>query len=360
MLRSGAAVAVCGLAMLGIVSAIAAPQTRGRDRVVPPQVVRGINDALTAYEGGDDLAVERLFAASIGPSTPYLDTVLAQPAPWSRARAAFLLEVAIQQRFGPGNLLTAGRLMITARPARLGADAREDRFEVLWHQAAIGLLQSQPSVAAQVEYLQGIETRFADATRLGVALETRFPLARAIVASIVCCWKPTAGEIVRQIPSHSRDGVTLDGALKLLDDTAALLPLRAEAYVRGGKLLFDAGRLDEALAWLSRVPDHDDRAIGKVQHLVRGRAFDRLNRPADAAEAYAKALELVPAFQPAAIGLSAALLRAGRPDAALTAAADARRIPARSPSFGAEFADLNRGDLRFVPAWLSEIRSLRR
>lgn len=337
------------------------PQTpaRGR-RAVPPEIARTVHDVFTAYEAGDDLAVERWFGTTSARSAiPYFEALLAQPAPWSRARAAFILEVAWQMPFAPEGTLTAGRATVAARPTVIGADPREDRFEVLWHQTALGLLQRMPSVDAQLDYLAAVEPRFEDAARRGVALDTRFPLARAFATGLLCCWKPHAGEIVRNLTSVHRGGSTLDRALALFEKAALTPSLRAEACVRGAKLLFDAGRPDDARTWLARVPDHDDSLVGVVQHLVSGRVFDALDRPDAAADAYGRAVALAPTSQLAAVGLAAALLRAGRADDARRAAESARRLQ-EGPPLPATFSRFNRADFRFVPAWLAEIRSLRR
>ena len=53
-----------------------------------------------------------------------------------------------------------------------------------------------------------------------------------------------------------------------------------------------AGRHETALGFLERVPAHDDVPLGYVQHLTRGHVFDELNRPADAAAAYRRALDV--------------------------------------------------------------------
>jgi tetratricopeptide (TPR) repeat protein len=158
-------------------------------------------------------------------------------------------------------------------------------------------------------------------------------------------------------PSDRRP-VSVEEALALFDTAAERDDLRAEALIRGGVLLHKVGRHSEALTWLDRVPAHDDRALGYVHRLTYGRLLDGAGRSADAAAAYAAALEHESSSQPAAIGLAAALLRSGRAVEATEAATRARQIDnAESARFDLPY---RRGDMRFVPGWLAEIRKARR
>ena len=63
----------------------------------------------------------------------------------------------------------------------------------------------------------------------------------------------------------------------------------------------------------------------------------------------------MPTSQSAAIGLAAALLRAGDTEAAAQAAVSAKRLP--RVSLGADpRVTFRRADARFIPSWLAEIR----
>src|SRR5688572_30182411 len=65
-------------------------------RPVPEAIENSIRQAIDVYARGDDLAVERWVTSADGVlGLPYLETVLARPGPWTRAKAAFLLEVAV-------------------------------------------------------------------------------------------------------------------------------------------------------------------------------------------------------------------------------------------------------------------------
>jgi tetratricopeptide (TPR) repeat protein len=279
---------------------------------------------------------------------------------WSRSNAAFMLEVALaaaNQSRTP-SLIAAGRSIVMSRPAPLGADPVEDRFEVLWHQSAIALVQASPQFFVQQDYLDAIGPRFEDAERRGVVLETRLPLARAISAGILCCWKRLPGEAAQPIPALSR-GITLDKAVALFAMAAEVPVLRREALLRGARLLYENGRHADALAWFERMISQPEPAHGYVHHLTLGRVFDALNRPADAAAAYGAALTYVPDGQLAGIGRAAALLRSGRAEEAEAAAVEARRMPAGRRDFD-RLRAFTLADLRFVPAWFVEIRKLRR
>lgn len=104
-----------------------------------------------------------------------------------------------------------------------------------------------------------------------------------------------------------------------------------------------------------------------MHHWTHARLLDAVDRPADAAAAYRRALAFGPKSQAATIGLAAALQRAGRGEESAKAAADARAIhgvvspmETASRAFGDSMPTLDRGDNRFVPQWLAEVRRLRR
>jgi len=352
-------IATLATALVVSVGAVQSPQNRQTVPAVrvPPTVERSILDVLEAYSSGDDLAVEQWLATPAGRSQArYVEPVLAKTAPWSRARAAFILEVTIKQSTRGATILTAGRTMVIGRPSALGTNAAEDRFEVLWHQAALGLLSSLPQVSSLVEYINIWSARLEDARTRGATLGSRVALSRAFATAILCCWTRTRGEVVRMFEGPDREGMTIESALVQFERAAEAPALAAEARIRGGKLLFDAGRKNDALAWLERVPAHTDPALGYVQHLTHARLLDP-DRPGDAATSYRTALTFSPRAQLAGIGLAAALLRSGQPEEAARAAEDARRM---TDDVAAALPTFNKGDARLVPEWLAEIRRLRR
>jgi tetratricopeptide (TPR) repeat protein len=294
------------------------------------------------------------------------EAAMVRPAPWSRARAAFVLEVAVRNGIGESQLSAIGRSMVIGRSTALGADDTEDRFEILFHHVAIGLLQERMDVESLVDYVDAVGSKLDAARRRGVALETRIPLARAFTSALVCCWTRSRGELIRHFRDLSRSRVTLADALAQFEEAARAPALRAEALIRGAKLLFDTNRRPDALAWIERVPDHSDPLLGYAHNWTHARLLD-VDRPADAAAAYRRALAFAPKSQEAAIGLAAALLRAGHAEESAKAAADARAMHVvNSPAevatrdLGLRMSTFHRGDGRFVQQWLAEVRRLRR
>jgi hypothetical protein len=120
------------------------------------------------------------------------------------------------------------------------------------------------------------------------------------------------------------------------------------------------------LAWIERVPDYAEPALGYAHHWIHARLLDA-DRPADAADAYRQALKFAPESQAATIGLAAALQRAGRSDESAKAAADARairvvisRATSGTLAVGNVMPTFDGGDSRFVQRWMADVRRLRR
>ena len=160
-------------------------------------IEQSLSEALAAYEAGNTAAVADWMASPIGARTVVSSgeigrIVLARTEPWSRSTAAFLLEVAAaiasRQPFRAPGIIDAGRTYLLNRPEAPGKDAAGDRFEWLWHQAAIAVTQDIRQYAIQQAYLDAIAPRLDVAMRHGVALPARLPLARAIAAAGLCCW----------------------------------------------------------------------------------------------------------------------------------------------------------------------------
>jgi tetratricopeptide (TPR) repeat protein len=346
-----------------VLSAPGAAQTPARGRSVMSTATLAIQEAFAAYSGGDDLAVERwLRTPQAVRFVPYLVTALpAEPGTWNRHRAAFFLEVAAGLTPTSRRLLAlaAVRPYVLGRPAAVGADAAEDRFEVLWHQIAIGLAQGLQDYPSQRDHVLAIQPRFEAAREFGVVLETRFPLARAIATAGMCCRRLSSSAVlIVERSAPELPAPTSDDAIALFEQAATVPALRVESLVRLGVLQHGLNRHVDALATLERVPPGDaDHLVGYVQHLTRGRVLDAMSRAADAAEAYAAARAHMPTGQLAGIGLAAALLRSGRADEAARLAIDVRRSPDTNVDVLLEF---QRADVRFVGDWLAEIRRLRR
>jgi hypothetical protein len=234
-------VAAGGLLLVAGASILAAPQSRARVPVPGPAAVdKALEDAISVYSAGDDDVVERWMSmAHLSPRVHYtrFEAAMVRPAPWTRARAAFVLEVAVRNGIGESQLSLIGRVMVLGRSTPLGADAAEDRFEILFHHVAIGLLQERMSVKPLDDYVNAVGSRFDEARRRGVALETRIPLARAFTSALVCCW--TRSGVLRTFRDLSRSRVTLVDALAQFEEAAREPALRAEALIRGAKLQLD-------------------------------------------------------------------------------------------------------------------------
>jgi hypothetical protein len=337
----------------------AAEQRPFRDRApIPPAVEQRIEQALAAYAAGDDRAPARLVAGR--PNLAQVERVLTRDGrPWAPALPAFVLELVAElpkaDAFRAPSLLKVGWALMVIRPTPLGADPDEDRFEILWHQAALGLAQGLQQYWLQQDHLDLLALRYTDTPQeLG---RTRIPLARAMAAAGLCCWTPVPGETIQLVQPSARRPVSPDQAVALFEAAAATPSLRNEALIRGAVLLRTLGRDAEALAWLDRVPPHDDRALGYVQHFTRARLLDGTARTADAVDAYRAALDHQSGSQPAAIGLAAALLRSGRPSEAAGTAVRARTMPVDTAPPDRAF---RQGDLRFFQQWMAELRSSRR
>ena len=363
-------VAACGLFLVAGASILAAPQSGARVPVPGPAAVdKALEDAISAYSAGDDGVVERWMSmAHLSPRVHYtrFEAAMVRPAPWSRARAAFVLEVALRNGIGESQLSSIGRSMVIGRSMPLGVDATEDRFEILFHHTTIGLLQARMKLRMNVkaldDYVDAFRSKLEGARRQGVALETRISLARAFTSALLCCWRSGA------LADVSRSRVTLADALTQFEEAALVPALRAEGLVRGAKFLLDNNRRTDALAWLARVPDHSDQVLSYVQHWTHARILDNVDRPAEAAAAYRRALAFAPQSQPAAIGLAAALQRAGRAEESAKAAAEALAMHVvTSPAVfathdpaGDLMPTFDAGDGRFVQQWMTEVRRLRR
>ena len=322
---------------------------------------------LDAYAGGDYGVVRRSFGLRLDSTTRVaLDQMLNDPAaPWQPARAAFTLEVAVALRrvgdFSGSSLLRAGRTQVLGRPDPIGTNAKEDRFEVLWHQVALAF--STDLFFQRDEYLNAISARVVRMAQVTPPIPNRFALARAETAKQRCCNREgmelaTVVVVSRSRafgapPRNTRAEPTPGDALALYDAAASDPALRAEALIRKAYLEQLLGRPVQSLEALDAAGPVDDQTLGYAAALIRAGSNDRLGRPADAADAYATALKLAPDSQVPAIGYAAALQRSGRPEEAVAAADRARQYFGNDPwpAFG-------RGDYRYVEAWLAELRTL--
>jgi tetratricopeptide (TPR) repeat protein len=361
--RRTLSILACGILLSAPAKAV---DQRGVARNPFAAYVDSINRTLQEYTAGDDEAVGRWLRTRDGQDS-LVALEQAFPAtdppkvPWTRARAAFLLEIAAatpQTGRDRQRAIRIGRAMTVARPP-LGGNGGDDRFETLWHQTAIALLQAAPLYVEQDNYLTAIAPRYDEAALRGVQLPSRFDLARAIAWAGMCCQRRSSSSVtIGREFNPPRDWPTLDKTLAMFTRATADGELRTEALVRGAVVLFDAGRPKDALAWLERAPgDHDDRVVHYAQSFTLGRVHDALQQPDRAAQAYGAARKDEPSAQLPAIGLAAALLRSGDAEQAVRVAGEARRLPEIAPD---PWVTFQRADARFVPVWLTELRRLRK
>jgi hypothetical protein len=332
-----------------------------------------LEKAIDAYAAGDHAIVSRIIHEQLDPVTRAALTALMNDRHtlWNPARAAFTLEVAVVVDRGSlkANLvlpilwvLRDGRTMVVARPTPIGKDPAGDRFEMLWHQIALALLQSNGSWNLYDEYVTAVAPRMERMAKVKPPVPGRFALARAVNASVMCCravMGPFPGDQVVFVSSASRARPVppKEAAFALFDLAVADPVVKIEALVRGAFLEWRLGRLPQALARLDRALPVTDETLAYVTAMIRGGVFDQEGKPAAAAEAYAAAQRLAPEAQVPVIGRAAALQRAGLIDDAISEAARARRMPEGGSD---PWPGFMRGDARFITDWMIELRRMLR
>jgi hypothetical protein len=250
------------------------------------------------------------------------------------------------------------------RPAPIGANAAEDRFEVLWHQIALAILQGSRSWNVHDDYLAQIGPRIARMAQVKPPVANRFPLMRAYNAMMKCCQTlispmpaPTFFSMRTARAAPRGPVVTPNEALAMYDEAAGFASIRIEALVRGAYFEMLLGRGPRALARLDRAALISDDMLAYAASIIRAGVFDKLGQPGDAAESYRTASQLSPVTQAPLVGLAAALLRDGRTDDAVAAASKARSMPGDGPDPWRIFMQ---ADGRFISPWLLELRTLLR
>lgn len=378
MRRAFSALLVCGL-LGGPAFAVIAERS---DDSAPPQQVT-LDSVLTTYLGGDREVVNRTFTRSRDFQTArvaqegYLDRWLS---PWHRGKAVMLLELAeASTRVAPQYipyLLAAGRQYVRAtregnEPPGVGAS-----FVRTWHRTAIGLLHRGGDSLKTEQYVELLTTRLAGETDRP-SVDSRLMLAVA-VAQEHRCWftRPALGladapivefteaaglqisdpqgpppQLKARLAIEYRDCLRL--AINRFTEAAEAPENRAEARLRAGWMLFQAGHFQEALDRLDVGDVGDDRDLLYWSALFRGRTLTALDRHPDAVEAYQSALELFPGAQSASVALALGLFRLNR-----IADADelGRTLRARTSFPPDPWPKYVEGDARFVNQWLQQLR----
>jgi hypothetical protein len=373
-----APIALTLLCVLPLAASLGADYAAVRQRGDAAQIAarqRSLQQIVAAYQAGDHDIVARTFRGRIDSVTRIaLNTWVRDPRVlWSPARAAFVLEVAVAlDRSTTASmsaipdviqLIHAGRTIVVNRPAPVGTDPSADRFEVLWHQIALALLQGDGAWDDHDTYLAAITPRAARLSQLTPPIPNRFALVRGINAEMQCC-RDLLGAFALQVlvvsgrggrPTGGQTGSpTRESAIAHFEAASFDPSLRVDALIRGAYLQLRLNRPSEALAWLDRVGPIADEVLGYASALTRGGAHDQLGDAAAAASAYQSASQLAPTAQVPAIGRAAALQRAGLTDEAVDEADRARRLP----DAGADpWPTFMRADARYVREWLLELRT---
>jgi tetratricopeptide (TPR) repeat protein len=404
--RRAAKVAVCGLAALAVTVWRAGPQgfeAAPRVAAGPTMDFNRLFDeyANEEYGGRDQIQswlVQQLRQADY-PSDPrfFQHLVASWRQDWRPLRATFLLEVARAVAAIPANparplqpwtepdLFMSGVAYLASRPVDGGTRAASDAFEMLWHRAALGLLE-RGSVwgrggvydGAQ-QYLDMLAARYRAAG--AHIVDSRMALAAAVVQSKRCCRAAFLAELEdsgQDVAGHLGVAAQLDTAIAAFRDVANAPEVRQEALTRGAFLLIHRGKSDEALHWLEQIdPANPDRELLYWANLFRGRALDAMKRYSDAERAFRTALDAWPHGESAQTGLAADLMRLGRgadaEDVANDALAPFRPLgtwtelavppPARAVLVSRQRADpldpwntYEDADYRFVSGWLDALR----
>jgi tetratricopeptide (TPR) repeat protein len=303
---------------------------------------------------------------------------------WDRSKSAYLLELALAagpiSRTAQAAFLSEGRLYVITRTALVGTSPPDDEFEVLWHKAAMGLLEEVMFFSAESVYLDTVQRRYT--SRPGgptLTLDPRFVFERA-VATEQYCWRApegiggppmidasdpslrvAGGQPVEMYPNPTgTEGRPLTRkeclaeAAKQFAAAAAVTPdIAAESLTRAAWLKAQLGAYKDALELNDRSGATDDNVVAYWQQLFRGRILTGLGRDADAERAYRAALTAHASAHSANIGLALTLFKLKRLNEARALAASIRQAP---PDVVDPWWTYLGADARFVTKWVEEVR----
>ena len=230
----------------------------------------------------------------------------ANPWPASPKReAVFALELAEAAIYSPTTATRAGAVRALERFGRLLQPVFDpDEFERAWLAAELAMLQGTVQPRLVHHLVDAAVARFPS--------DGRFHLARAVVSDQLRHTAPPratfGGARAPATPPPS-----VDGLIQLYQHAATFENVRAEARVRLGWLMARLGRPEDALTELAAAgPDIPpaDRQLLYLKDLLEGQAQATLNRPAEAAAAFRRALSFG-AGQSARVGLMNALIATG-------------------------------------------------
>jgi tetratricopeptide (TPR) repeat protein len=237
-------------------------------------------------------------------------------------RRVIVATVAIEavNRYGVGQWADAYALVEWA--CALVRQNAPGAVEAAWQRASIALVQSGSGVISdQLEIHTGHAFK-------------RFPtdpqvvLARAVARELRTFPDPRDGSL----PSDRDERV--DAIIDYLQDARAYPEVRDEASMRLGFLYLRIGQPGLAVKTLDEAGrERGEPQIVYLSHLFRGRALERLDRDAEAVDAYRAAVAAVPGAQTAALALAAALVKVGQRTAAADIAQQSVIMPAQDPWF---------------------------
>jgi tetratricopeptide (TPR) repeat protein len=325
------------------------------------------------YESGDYDAVARAFPSRreyLALAQDLTRTRLTWRKNWRRVHAVFLLEIALvgfrQSWTDRAEVLRDAQAFLMLRPGAPGEFREEDAFEVLWHRAALGILQGSLDGGMMDQYLTQLSDRLgptpAPAGLPPRLVDERLALTRAMAAEltllpgIIRMQTAQIGRGLTQVYQAGATPLQSATALARLDEAAAFEINREEAVVRRANVLVRTNRADAAVAALDQLrgPSRDVR-VQYWRDLLRGRALDILDRLDDAAQAYGEAHTLVPSAQSPLLALSVLRFRQGKFADAQQLTRQVHDVPvtAKDP-----WSLYWHGDARFVNDLLKVLREL--
>jgi hypothetical protein len=325
-----------------------------------------------AYESGDYDAVARAMPTRRQGSALADDVARARAAwrkNWRRIHAVFLLDIALvafrQQSPDRVEILNEARAFLIARPGFPGEFREDDAFEVLWHRAALGILQGSLDGAMIDQYLAQVADRVgATPLRAGQPrlVDERLALVAAMAAELAIVPGAVRVQTINlprgpsQVTRLGVSQVEITAALARIDEAAAFEVNRDEAAVRRANVLVRTNRPAEAVAALDQHKGPlKDKLVQYWRELVRGRALDLIDEPDGAAQAYTDAKTLAPAAQSPLLAMSVLRFRQGQ-------LAEARQFTDLVKALPADADDpwglYWYGDSRFVGDLMKAIREL--
>jgi len=355
-----------------LVTATAAVFPAARPRAATP-----FEELWTAYQGGDYDRVARTIRTGVDYSGIVRDLNLTLPswkASWKPIHAMFLLDlvrVATAQRwlasfsFGRSaeDLIDKAREFVTTRPDRIGAKPDLDRFEVLFHRAALAMLQGNLAQAFGEEYLKKIDKRLSVTGGAGTGrlLDTRLALTSALFKEEVLTpdtvarfLRSTEASLIIPPVASLRSDVNL--ALARFEAATEVPATADEARVRMGFLLHRLGRADQALnAFNAPLAPGVDPVVAYWRSLFKGRALQELGRLDQAVVAFGEARRAWPGAQSPLVALASLHQQLGRRAEALEMVTAVQNLkPTDSDPWWVYWF----GDHRLVPDLITELRGL--